>query len=147
MPKSRKAEDWLSMAREDLEDALEDFERGRYASAVFHAELSSQKAVKAIITALGFESGKTHRPTTVLRALFAGGLVRPEVELRDRIDRLTTYAIVLEDQGTTPRYGWETRGRIIKPSEIYSREISRELLGNAEEVLRLVEELMGELDC
>ena len=63
------------------------------------------------------------------------------------MNKAITYAIVLEDQGTTPRYGWETVDRIIKPSEIYSEDIARALLKNAERVYEIVKTLLGEVDC
>ena len=147
MPKNRKAFDWLSMALEDLEEAYENFRNGRYASAVFKAELSAQKAIKALIVALGFEPGKTHRPTIVLKSLISGGLVSLKDILMDKINQAVTYAIVLEDQGTTPRYGWETVDRIIKPSEIYSKEIAESLLGNAKKVCEIIKDVFGEIDC
>lgn len=37
-----------------------------------------------------------------------------------------------------PRYGWETHERIISPEEIYDEKLSKELVGNAEKVLRYV---------
>ena len=147
MPKHRKAFDWLSMAQEDLEEAFESLNNERYASTVFRAELSAQKAIKALIVALGFEPGKTHRPTLVLKGLIAGGLVDLKEDLMRKVNEAITYAIVLEDQGTTPRYGWETVDRIIKPSEIYSEDIARALLKNAERVYEIVKTLLGEVDC
>ena len=57
MSKHRKAFDWLSMAQEDLEEAFESLNNERYASTVFRAELSAQKAIKALIVALDFEPG------------------------------------------------------------------------------------------
>ncbi|RLE87839.1 MAG: hypothetical protein DRN04_17740 [Thermoprotei archaeon] len=147
MPKHAKALDWLSMAKEDLEEAFECFNNRRYASAVFKAELSAQKAIKALIVALGFEPGKTHRPTLVLKGLISGGLVSLKEDLMGKLNEAITYAMVLEDQGTTPRYGWETVDRIIKPSEIYSENIAKALLKNAEKVYQIVEEVFGEIDC
>ena len=147
MPKHRKAFDWLSMAQEDLEEAFESLNNEGYASTVFRAELSAQKAIKALIVALGFEPGKTHRPTLVLKGLIAGGLVDLREDLMRKVNEAITYAIVLEDQGTTPRYGWETVDRIIKPSEIYSEDIARALLKNAERVYEIVKALLGEVDC
>jgi len=147
VPKHRKAFDWLSMAQEDLEEAFESLNNERYASTVFRAELSAQKAIKALIVALGFEPGKTHRPTLVLKGLIAGGLVDLREDLMRKVNEAITYAIVLEDQGTTPRYGWETVDRIIKPSEIYSEDIARALLKNAERVYEIVKALLGEVDC
>ena len=147
MPKSRKAGDWLSMALEDLDDAHEDYNSGRYASSVFHAELSAQKAVKALIAAFGFEAPKTHRPTQVLKSLISGGLIDLPSQLMEKIGILLSYATTLEDQGTTPRYGWETVDRIIKPSEIYSKDIASSLLKNAEKVCEIAREIIGEMDC
>ncbi len=147
MPKSRKAFDWLAMAKEDLETAFENLKNKRIPNAVFLAELSAQKAIKALIVALGFEPGKTHRPTLVLKSLIAGGLIDLDKDLMREINEAVNYAIVLEDQGVTPRYGWETVDRIIKPSEIYSREIAEALLGNARRVLEIIEKLFGEIDC
>ena len=135
------------MAQEDLEEAFESLNNERYASTVFRAELSAQKAIKALIVALGFEPGKTHRPTLVLKGLIAGGLVDLREDLMRKVNEAITYAIVLEDQGTTPRYGWETVDRIIKPSEIYSEDIARALLKNAERVYEIVKTLLGEVDC
>ncbi|RLE61915.1 MAG: hypothetical protein DRJ49_05240 [Thermoprotei archaeon] len=147
MPKHTKAFDWLSMAQEDLEEAFESLDNKRYASTVFRAELSAQKAIKALIVALGFEPGKTHKPTLVLKGLIAGGLIDLREDLMRKVNEAITYAIVLEDQGTTPRYGWETVDRIIKPSEIYSEDIARALLRNAERVYEIVKSLLGEVDC
>ena len=125
MPKHRKAFDWLSMAQEDLEEAFESLNNERYASTVFRAKLSVQKAIKALIVALGFEPGKTHRPTLVLKGSSVWGLVDLREDLIRKVNKAITYAIVLEDQGTTPRYGWETVDRIIKLLEIYSEDIAR----------------------
>jgi len=147
MPKHRKALDWLSMAKEDLEEAYESFNNKRYAGAVFKAELSAQKAIKALIVALGFEPGKTHRPTLVLKSLISGGLIDLKEKLMEKLNEAITYAIVLEDQGTTPRYGWETVDRIIKPSEIYSEDIAEALMKNAEKVYQIIEGIFGEIDC
>ena len=147
MVRSRKSLDWLSMAEDDLRDALRDYEAGSYASVVYHAELASQKALKAIITALGFEPIKTHKPTLQLKGLIAGGLIQLEKHIMDKLQNIISYAISLEDQGTIPRYGWETVNRIIKPSEIYDKEKARALLDNAEYVVRSISDILGEIDC
>lgn len=78
---------------------------GMYANSVFYAELAAQKAVKSVITALGYESGKSHRPTGLLKALMAGGLIRLKDEQMEDLRRLAEYVLVLEDQRATPRYG------------------------------------------
>ena len=146
MPVRRKALDWLELA-EWLEDCKRDYRDGRYPSAVFHAEMCAQKAINSVIAALGFEPGKTHRPTSVLKALIAGGLVNLKRELMSLLDKSIRYSITLEDQGTIPRYGWETVDRIVKPSEIYDKEKTALLIANAEAVLASIRKLLGEVDC
>ena len=145
--KNRKTLDWISMAEDDLRDALRDYEAGSYASAVFHAELASQKALKAIITTLGFEPIKTDKPTLQIKALIAGGLIQLEKQLMEKLQTIISYAVSLEDQGVMPGYGWETRNRIIKPSEIYDKEKAKGLLENAELIITSTRELIGEIDC
>ncbi|RLI23710.1 hypothetical protein DRO57_08390 [Candidatus Bathyarchaeota archaeon] len=147
MPVRRKALDWLEMAEEYFKDCERDFRDSRYPSAVFHPEQSAQKTVKALIVALGFEPGKTHKPTIVFKALIAGGLVALEKPLMKLLDRVILYATTLENQGTMPRYGWETVDRIVKPSELYDGEKTGLLMENARAVLDTARELIGELDC
>ncbi len=81
LPINRKALDWIAISEEDIEDSESDYRENRYASSVFHAESSSQKSVKGVITALGFEPGKTHRPSLVLRGLIIAGLVNLRKEI------------------------------------------------------------------
>ena len=145
--KNRKTLDWISMAEDDLRDVLRDYEAGSYASAVFHAELASQKALKAIITTLGLEPIKTHKPALQIKALIAGGLIQLEKQLMEKLQTIISYAVSLEDQGVMPKYGWETRNRIIKPSEIYDKEKAKGLLENAELIITSTRELIGEIDC
>ena len=147
MPVSRKALDWLSMGEEDLGASESDLGEGRYGSSVLHAELPAQKCVKGVTVALGFEPGKTHRPSIVLRGLIIGGLVNLNEERMRLLDRLISLSLVLEDQGVAPRYGWETVERIIRPSEIYNEERARLLVANAREVFGLAKRIIGELDC
>ncbi|MBS7644585.1 MAG: HEPN domain-containing protein [Candidatus Bathyarchaeia archaeon] len=144
---NRKALDWISMAEEDAEDSRLDYRGGRYASSVYHAELCAQKSVKGVIVALGFEPGKTHRPSLVLRGLIIAGLINLREEVMHDLDRLIALSLVLEDQGVAPRYGWETVNRIIKPSEIYDEEKARLLIDNADETLKVAKKVLGELDC
>jgi len=135
------------MSEEDIEDSESDYTERRYASSVLHAESSAQKSVKGVIVALGFEPGKTHRPSLVLRGLIIAGLVNLREEIMRDLDRLISLSLVLEDQGVAPRYGWETVDRVIKPSEIYDEEKARMLINNAREVLRTAKKVVGELDC
>jgi len=147
LPINRKALDWISMAEEDLEDSESDYKEKRYASSVFHAELCAQKLLKGVIVALGFEPGKTHRPSLVLKNLIISGLINLNENIMQDLDRIISLSLVLEDQGVTPRYGWETVSRIIKPSEIYDEEKNRLLIENAKEILKIVKRVISELDC
>ncbi|MEM1569764.1 MAG: HEPN domain-containing protein [Candidatus Bathyarchaeia archaeon] len=147
MPVSRKALDWLEMAEDEFKDCERDYRDGSYPSAVYHAEQCAQKAIKAVIVALGFDPGKTHKPTIVLKSLIAGGLVDLKKDYMDLLNKAISYSITLEDQGTLPRYGWETVDRIIKPSEIYDEEKTALLINNAKAVLEIVKKLIGGMDC
>ncbi|MEA3282805.1 MAG: hypothetical protein U9Q68_09695 [Euryarchaeota archaeon] len=44
----------------------------------------------------------------------------------------------LEEQRSMPRYGWETRDRIIKPSEIYDKLKAKEIMDRALKTLDAV---------
>jgi len=147
LPANRKSLDWISMAEEDSQDSESDYRDRRYASSVFHAEVCAQKSVKAVTVALGFEPGKTHRPSLVLRGLITAGLVNLHEEAMRDLDRLVSLSLALEDQGVAPRYGWETISRVIKPSEIYDEEKARLLINNSFEVLRIARKVIGDLDC
>ncbi len=61
----------------------------------------------------------------------------------DKLQNVIPYAISLEDQGTIPRYRWETIDKIIKPSEIYDKEKTKALLDNAEYVIKSIREILG----
>ncbi|WP_288007932.1 HEPN domain-containing protein [Thermofilum sp.] len=55
---NRKALDWISMAEENLKDSKADYNEGRHANSVFHAEPCAQKSLKGLIVAQGFEPEK-----------------------------------------------------------------------------------------
>lgn len=60
---------------------------------------------------------------------------------REQIKYLTlviSYASSLESQGSMPRYGWEIEDRIIMPSEVYTANVTKELLKSAIESLNNV---------
>ena len=62
-------------------------------------------------------------------------------EQMEDLRRLAEYVLVPEDQGVTPRYGWETVDRIIKPSEIYDEAKASSLLTNAKMVVESTKKL------
>jgi len=45
--------------------------------------------------------------------------------------KMVDNASSLEEQRSMPRYGWETRDRIIKPSEIYDESKAKEIMDRA----------------
>ena len=52
--------------------------------------------------------------------------------------KMVDNASSLEKQRSMPRYGWETRDRIIKPSEIYDESKAKEIMDRAIETLDAV---------
>ncbi len=66
MVKNRKAYDWLEMAIDDIRSAEVCFKEGLYASTVYHSQIACEKAVKALITALGYIPSRSHRPSVQL---------------------------------------------------------------------------------
>ncbi|HEY6585790.1 MAG TPA: hypothetical protein VIY97_01350 [Candidatus Methanoperedens sp.] len=51
---------------------------------------------------------------------------------------MTELASIIEGQRSMPRYGWETRDRIIKPSEIYNEEKADEIIRYTVEIMNLL---------
>ena len=96
--------------------------------------------MKSVLYFFGIFHEKTHFPSDVLVGEI---LNNPETTRdlslsRDQIGFLLAMAdnaASLEKQRSMPRYGWETRDRIIKPSEIYDEEKAREIMGRSETVL------------
>ena len=99
-----------------------------------------RKLLKSVLYFFGIFHEKTHFPSDVLVGEI---LNNPETTRdlslsRDQIGFLLAMAdnaASLEKQRSMPRYGWETRDRIIKPSEIYDEEKAREIMGRSETVL------------
>ncbi len=140
MKNTQKARDWLHMALKEYDAALSDFENGRNSEAIQHAQQCAERVSKSILSFLGFAVKKTHHPSDYIVEEI---LERPEVvqslgltgdEVRYLVD-IVTFSSPLERQGTMPRYGWETKDRIITPDEIYKKEIASVMLENAMHVL------------
>ena len=96
--------------------------------------------MKSVLYFFGIFHEKTHFPSDVLVGEI---LNNPETTRdlslsRDQIGFLLAMAdnaASIGKQRSMPRYGWETRDRIIKPSEIYDEEKAREIMGRSETVL------------
>ncbi len=140
----QKTEDWIMMALEDYSDSKADFNDGRYPSSVFHAQQCTEKALKALLSFFGISHEKTHFPSDILGENI---LNDPEITSTLQLNKeqiqmmlkMTELASIIEGQRTMPRYGWETRDRIIKPSEIYNEEKADELLRYSIEILILLD--------
>lgn len=146
----QKTKDWLEMALDDMEGAILDFEEGRYPSSVFHAQQCVEKLLKSILYFFGVFHEKTHFPSDVL----VGDLLdNPEItrDLNLSSDQvgflleMADNAASIEKQRSMPRYGWETKDRIIKPSEIYDEEKAREIIGRSKTVLVAVHSFFSTL--
>lgn len=140
MKNTQKARDWLHMALREYDVAIGDFNTGRNSEAIQHAQQCAERVCKSILSYLGFEVKKTHHPSDFIVEEI---LERPEViqssglsgeEVKYLVD-IATLSSPLERQGTMPRYGWETKDRIITPDEIYKKDIAALMLENAMQML------------
>lgn len=143
MKNIRKTTDWIEMALEDLDAAVADITEGRYPVSVFHAQQCTEKLLKAVLYFFGIIHEKTHFPSDIL----AGDILNnPAMTLELQLDKeqiklllkMIDNASSLEEQRSMPRYGWETRDRIIKPSEIYDELKTKEIMGQALDTLDAV---------
>jgi len=138
MDNKTKAKYWMKMAEEDYIDAKIDLEHERFHSSVFHSQQCCEKVCKAILAFLGIEPGKTHFPSFVIETMvLRGNKYELDEESIKILEKIVLLSSILESQREFPRYGWETRDRIIMPSEIYDKTKAEALIGNAEEVLDL----------
>ncbi|MCZ7380287.1 MAG: HEPN domain-containing protein [Candidatus Methanoperedens sp.] len=140
MKNIQKTRDWLHMALKEFDAAFADFMDERYSESIQHAQQCAERVGKSILSFLGFAPEKTHHPSDYIVEEI---LQHPEVvkkvglsedEVKYLVD-MVTFSSPLERQGTMPRYGWETKERIITPDEIYKKEIATVMMKNAFELL------------
>ena len=140
MKNIQKTRDWLHMALKEFDAAYADFMDERYSESIQHAQQCAERVGKSILSFLGFVPEKTHHPSDYIVEEI---LQHPEVvkklglsedEVRYLVD-MVTFSSPLERQGTMPRYGWETKERIITPDEIYKKEIADVMMKNAFQML------------
>ena len=151
MENIRKTKDWIEMALEDLDAAATDFTEARYPASVFHAQQCTEKLLKAVLYFFGIIHKKTHFPAGILAEDI---LNNPEMTLELQLDKeqiklllkMVDNASSLEEQRSMPRYGWETRDRIIKPSEIYDELKAKEIMDRALKTLDAVCSLFKSLN-
>lgn len=136
----QKTRDWLHMALKEFDAALADFKDERNSESIQHAQQCAERVGKSILSFLGFAPEKTHHPSDYIVEEI---LQHPEVvkkvglsedEVKYLVD-MVTFSSPLERQGTMPRYGWETKERIITPDEIYKKEIATVMMKNAFQLL------------
>jgi HEPN domain-containing protein len=140
MKNIQKTVDWLEMALDDRADSISDLNEERYPSSVFHAQQCTEKILKSVLYFFGLVHGKTHFPSDILvgEVLNNPETTREMTLSKEQIGFLLSMAdnaASIEKQRSMPRYGWETRDRIIKPSEIYDEEKAREIIGKSRTVL------------
>ncbi|NJD51534.1 MAG: HEPN domain-containing protein [Candidatus Methanoperedens sp.] len=131
------------IALDDYNDALSDFNEGRYPSSVYHAQQCAEKALKALLSFFGVVHEKTHFPSDILGEDI---LSDPEITSRFQLTKehiqlmlkMTELASIIEGQRSMPRYGWETKDRIIRPSEIYNEEKADEIIRYTVEIMSLL---------
>ncbi len=136
MKNTQKVRDWLHMALKEYDAALGDFKNERNSEAIQHAQQCAERVSKSILSFLGFAVKKTHRPSDFIveEILEHPELVQSLGLSGDEVNYLVdivTISSPLERQGTMPRYGWETKDRIITPDEIYKKEIVGVMLKSA----------------
>jgi len=143
MKNIRKTEDWIEMALDDLDGAISDANGERYPSSVFHAQQCTEKLLKAVLYFFGIIHEKTHFPSDILAEdILNNPEMTHELQLgKEQIElllKMIDNASSLEKQRSMPRYGWETRDRIIKPSEIYDESKANEIVNRSLETLNAV---------
>ena len=120
--------EWLMKAYEFLDEAKDDYRRGRYWLACFHAQQFAELALKGLLVKLVGSYPFTHSLVELLEALESLGY---------RInDELYTVAEALEKHYTRARYPGTGLA-------VYNERAARRCLEHAERIKRLVEEILG----
>ncbi|MEM0053520.1 MAG: HEPN domain-containing protein [Nitrososphaeria archaeon] len=137
-----KARDRLKMCIENLKRGTARYREGDYSDSVFRIQLAVEDACKSILSFLGIEFRKTHFPSVIIAKIISNKQRMRKLNLdAEHVRYLTliiSYASLLETQGSMPRYGWETEERIIFPSEVYTKEVAKELFNSAIESINHV---------
>ncbi len=144
-------EDWVDLAMSDLKavSKLSIFEnRG---AVVFHLQQCTEKILKAIMAALGFDPPKTHFPSRKLEEILVDielGNLELDISpgIRTRIERIINIARSIEDEVTRPRYGIRHVDRIIHPDDLYSTDIIKLFLNDVRYILNETLNLFRELN-
>ncbi len=94
---------------------------------VYHLQQFVEKLCKAILIALGFESPKTHFPSRLIDSILIDielGHLNIQISRKEKeiLEKISSLAKSIEDEGVRPRYGIRHIDLIILPDEIYSED-------------------------
>ena len=128
-----RSEDWMDEARWDLEHAKNDMKSGFYNWACFSAQQSAEKAVKAVFQKLGAEAWG-HSVADLIGELSKRYTI-PE-ELFDMALELDKVYIPARYPNAHPSGS---------PRSRYTRDESRRLIEDAEEILRYCSDLLSKI--
>ena len=128
-----RSEDWMDEARWDLEHAKNDMKSGFYNWACFSAQQSAEKAVKAVFQKLGAEAWG-HSVADLVKELSKRYTIPEE---------LFDMALELDKSYIPTRYpNAHPSG---SPRSRYTRDESRRLIEDAEEILKYCSDLLSEI--
>lgn len=143
MKNKTRAIAWIRMAEDDLKDAIRDLRDKSYPSSVFHSQQCCEKACKALLNFFAIKSGKSHFPASIIEdQILRGnkyGLRDPELK---KLSEIVDLSKPLESQKEFPRYGIETKEKIILPSELYDKDKAKSFLSSAKEVLKIARDFI-----
>ena len=144
-------EDWIDLAISDLKAVSKLSIIENRGAVVFHLQQCTEKILKAIIVALGFDPPKTHFPSRKLEEILVDvelGNLELDISpgIRTRIERIINIARSIEDEVTRPRYGIRHVDRIIHPYDLYSTDIIKLFLNDIKYVLNETLNLFKELN-
>lgn len=130
-----KARDRLKMCIENMRRGKARYFEGDHSDSVFRIQLAVEYTCKAILSFLGIEFRKTHFTSVIIGKIISNRRRMGKLNLdADHVRYLTliiSHASILETQGSMPRYDWEPEEGIILPSEVYTKEVAKELFNSA----------------
>jgi len=125
----------LKLAQQYLDDSVKAFKRGDYRNCVMSAQLSVENAAKAIIAVYMIPSW-SHDPSLELKKI----LKKLPKDLRKKVNRIGEIAHELAPEHGRTTYGEPLKG--LTPWEIYDEKISKRILNEAKEAIKLMKEVL-----
>lgn len=132
----KEAKIWIELSLEDLNVAKELIILKHYSNAAYHAQQSSEKALKAVLCLLG-ENLYEHKIASYFYEIVYTNFPYPE------IDEIYDNAQLLETHWVKSRYLLKAKNNtLISPLNTYNEQNSKELVNKAEIVLKKVKEFI-----